>query len=136
MSALKPEGMDMKPARRLSAIAAMLVFSVSLARGQESPDPAVLAGNVANWPAPASWSPAARPASVQEREGGLRAEGLGTMATSPLPFVSITPCRVADTRGNGFTGAFGPPALVGNGPARTFNIPAGPCPGIPDSAGA
>jgi hypothetical protein len=58
------------------------------------------------------------------------------MATSPLPFVSITPCRVADTRGNGFTGAFGPPALVGNGPARTFNSTAGPCPGIPDSAGA
>jgi Chaperone of endosialidase len=58
------------------------------------------------------------------------------MATSPLPFVSITPCRVADTRGNGFTGAFGPPALVGNGPARAFNIPAGPCPGIPANAGA
>ena len=136
MSALMPKGMDMKSAQRLYAIAATLVFSVSLARGQESPDPAVLAGKVANWPAPPSWSPSAQPASVQGREGGLRTEGLGTMATSPLPFVSITPCRVADTRGNGFTGAFGPPALVGNGPARTFNIPAGPCPGIPANAGA
>lgn len=71
MSALKPEGMDVKSARRLYPIAAMLIFSVSLAGGQESPDPAVLAGNVANWPAPASWGPAARLASVQEREGGL-----------------------------------------------------------------
>jgi hypothetical protein len=127
--------MDMKSVQRLYAIAATLVFSVSLARGQESPDPSVL-GKVANWPAPPNWSPPAQPDSVKELEGGLTREGVRALSTSPLPFVSIAPCRVADTRGNGFTGAFGPPALVGNGPARTFNIPAGPCPGIPANAGA
>ncbi|HEU5251685.1 MAG TPA: hypothetical protein VFW15_16995, partial [Thermoanaerobaculia bacterium] len=98
----------MKSKQGLYVIAATLVFSVSLARGQQSPDPAVLAGKVANWPAPPNWSPPAQPISVQEREGGLRTEGLGAMATSPLPFVSIAPCRVADTRGNGFAGPFGP----------------------------
>src|SRR4029453_12553985 len=39
--------------------------------------------------------------------------------TSPLPFVGITPCRIADTRGNGFTGAYGPPSLAAGVP-RTF----------------
>ncbi len=127
----------MKCARQgLSVIAAALVFSASLAGAEDGSGPSGSRGRIPDWPAPPSWSPPAQPASVPEREGGLRTEGLGAMAASPLPFVSITPCRVADTRGNGFTGAFGPPALVGNGPARTFNIPAGPCPGIPDSAGA
>jgi hypothetical protein len=38
-----------------------------------------------------------------------------------LAFFPVTPCRVADTRtGNGFTGAFGPPSLVG---ATTRNFP-------------
>jgi len=57
-------------------------------------------------------------------------------ASSPLPFIAITPCRVVDTRGNGFTGDYGPPALVGNGPPRAFDISAGPCSGIPAGAGA
>jgi hypothetical protein len=44
---------------------------------------------IADWPAPPTWSPP-------------RSEGLATMsASSPLPFIAITPCRVADTRGNG-----------------------------------
>src|SRR5439155_19355429 len=54
-------------------------------------------------------------------------------AFPPLPFIAITPCRVADTRGNGFTGAFGPPALLANA-TRGFTI-AGQC-GIPASAAA
>jgi Chaperone of endosialidase len=126
----------MKSPHTLSVIAATLVFSVSLARGQEGPDPSAHARKIANWPAPAYWSPPAQPASVQEREGGVRREGVEALSTSPLPFIGITPCRVVDTRGNGFTGAYGPPALVGNGPARAFNIPAGPCPGIPAFASA
>jgi Chaperone of endosialidase len=125
--------MDMKPTRRgLSIIAAALVFAVSLARGEQPGLP----GKIADWPAPGYWSPPAQPVSVPEGERGLRTEGFRALSTSPLPFVSIAPCRVADTRGNGFTGTFGPPALVGNGPARAFNIPAGPCPGIPANAGA
>jgi hypothetical protein len=50
-----------------------------------------------------------------------------------VPFVGITPCRVADTRGNGFTGAYGPPSLIANA-TRSFTI-TGQC-GIPDDAEA
>jgi hypothetical protein len=89
---------------------------------------AALAQTIPNWPAPAFWEPPA-PQRVAGQVSPLA-------ASSPLPFIAITPCRVVDTRGNGFTGAYGPPALVGNGPARTFNIQAGPCPGIPSFAGA
>lgn len=126
----------MKTLQALSVIAATLVLSVSLARGEERPDPSVLVGKIADWPALPHWSRPAPPASLQRREGGVRTEGVEALSTSPLAFIGITPCRVADTRGNGFTGAFGPPALVGNGAARSFNIPAGPCPGIPANAGA
>jgi hypothetical protein len=53
--------------------------------------------------------------------------------TSPLQFVGITPCRVVDTRGNGFTGAWGPPLLTAGVP-RDIPI-AGQC-GIPANAPA
>jgi hypothetical protein len=53
--------------------------------------------------------------------------------TNPLPFIAVTPCRLADTRGNGFTGQYGPPSLVANA-NRSFTI-AGQC-GIPASAAA
>lgn len=78
---------------------------------------------ISNWTAPATWSPHARSA------------GLSTMgsATSPLPFIGLDPCRVADTRGNGFTGEFGLPALVADA-TRTFTI-AGQC-GVPSWAQA
>jgi len=88
----------------------------------------VVAEGIANWEAPPFWQPPA-----PERSAGL--VGLLT-ASSPLPFIAITPCRVVDTRGNGFTGDYGPPALVGNGAPRTFDISAGPCSGIPANAGA
>jgi hypothetical protein len=88
----------------------------------------LLADGGANWEAPPFWHP---PAS--QRPAGQA----GTLAaTSPLPFIAVTPCRVVDTRGNGFTGDYGPPALQGNGPPRSFAIPAGPCSGIPGNAGA
>src|SRR6266571_2279414 len=32
-------------------------------------------------------------------------------AAGPYQFYSVTPCRIADTRGNGFTGLSGPPSL-------------------------
>jgi hypothetical protein len=53
--------------------------------------------------------------------------------TSPFPFIGVTPCRVADTRGNGFIGQYGPPALVANA-TRSFTI-TGQC-SIPASAAA
>ena len=46
-------------------------------------------------------------------------------------FYPVTPCRVADTRGNGFENAFGPPALVAAA-TRAFQI-AGSC-DLPSSA--
>jgi hypothetical protein len=87
---------------------------------------AARAETVANWPAPAFWQPPA----PQRTPGRLSPFA----ASSPLPFIAITPCRVVDTRNA--PGPYGGPALVGNGPARNFNIPAGPCPGIPSFAGA
>ena len=78
---------------------------------------------IPDWPAPATWSPHSE------------SRGVSTMAavTSPLPFIGVTPCRVADTRGNGFTGQYGPPALVANA-TRSFTI-VGQC-SIPASAAA
>jgi endosialidase-like protein len=52
-------------------------------------------------------------------------------AAGESSFVGLTPCRLADTRGNGFAGAFGPPALA-TGAARDFPLQ-GQC-GIPSSA--
>jgi hypothetical protein len=53
--------------------------------------------------------------------------------TPPLPFIGITPCRVVDTRGNGFTGEWGPPNMTAN-QFRDFTI-ASRC-GIPSGAQA
>ncbi len=76
---------------------------------------------IPNWAAPATWSPP-------------RSRGVSTFSeTNPLPFQAVTPCRVADTRGNGFTGQYGPPSLAANA-TRSFTI-TGVC-GIPASAAA
>ena len=61
------------------------------------------------------------------------AEIQATVPTLPIAFVAIAPCRLADTRGNGFSGAFGPPALITQTP-RVFPV-AGHC-GIPSTAQA
>ncbi len=93
-------------------VALLTLFPASLALGAES---------VPNWPAPAFWSPPG-------------ASGVTALSvTNPLAFVGVTPCRVADTRGNGFTGAYGPPSLAANA-TRSFTI-AGVC-GIDASATA
>jgi hypothetical protein len=76
---------------------------------------------ISNWPAPATWSPP-------------RSHGVTTLSEAPpLPFIAVTPCRVADTRGNGFTGAYGPPS-IGADTSRPFTI-TGVC-GIPAGAQA
>src|SRR4029453_4104375 len=54
-------------------------------------------------------------------------------AAGPFQFYSVTPCRVADTRGNGFTGLSGPPSLSA-GAQRNFPI-AGLC-GVPSGPNA
>jgi hypothetical protein len=86
------------------------------------PAQAPASGAIPNWAAPPTWSPS----------GAHR--GMTTMdATPPLPFIGLNPCRVVDTRGNGFTGQYGPPALAA-GASRNFDL-AGQC-GIPPSASA
>src|SRR5215831_231928 len=73
-----------------------------------------------HWTAPPYWQ-----LSESERD----AAGPTPRAQSPansLVFVGITPCRVVDTRtGQGFSGAFGPPILVGAA-SRTFPIQSSP----------
>jgi hypothetical protein len=56
-----------------------------------------------------------------------------TVPTVTSYFIATTPCRAVDTRGNGFGGAYGPPALA-EGTPRDF-ILTGRC-GIPDTAQA
>ena len=60
--------------------------------------------------------------------------GIGTMTdvTSPRVFVGVAPCRIADTRGLGFSGQAGPPALTIS--TRTFQI-SGTVPGVPAQCG-
>jgi hypothetical protein len=77
---------------------------------------------IANWPAPATWSPSAS-------GGGIVAM---TDISLAIPFVAVTPCRIADTRGLGFTGQAGPPILdIGT---RTFQI-SGTVTGVPTPCG-
>ena len=78
-------------------------------------------------------SPEEGPAPRQS-ERVLSREGIAAaQASSPLPFIGLTPCRIIDTRGNGFTGQYGPPSLA-QGSARNFQF-LGQC-GIPFSAEA
>ncbi len=102
------------PSRKSSFLALAAVFL---------PMVALPGDGVPNWSAPATWAP-------QRASHGVTTLG---DVSSPLPFIAVTPCRVADTRGNGFTGAYGPPALVANA-TRNFTI-TGQC-GIPSGASA
>lgn len=66
----------------------------------------------------------------------LFGESISAMASVPSQdsrFITVTPCRVVDTRNP--VGAFGGPGMT-SGEVRTFNIPIGPCPGIPAAASA
>lgn len=63
----------------------------------------------------------------------LRVVALGSQS-SGVYFVPVRPCRVADTRGEGFSGDFGAPALNA-GTTRNFPIPQSAC-GIPFNAAA
>lgn len=81
----------------------------------------LLAENIKNWPAPATWSPT-------KSHGGLSTQDL----TNPLPFIALAPCRIVDTRGNGapITGGM----FTGGSDVRNYAV-AGIC-GIPSSARA
>src|SRR6476619_5801797 len=106
--------MNLKSSFRLVLLTEVvsLVLSAQLAR-QRDPLP------LKHWAAPLYWQPTQIPAPGQ----AVVATPADTPAYSaPLVFVAMLPCRVVDTRrGDGFTGAFGPPSLVG-GVSRTFPI--------------
>jgi hypothetical protein len=100
------------------------------------------AAAISNWPSPPYWLP--RKGNAESPDGSNADPSLAKSAleASPqalaasgaaLPFFALNPCRVADTRGNGFSGAFGPPSMPGSAP-RDFPI-AGQC-GIPSNARA
>ncbi len=105
----------------LRVLCLLILLGVFVAVGLEAQESAREA--IPNWPAPPTWSPG------QSDSGG---SGM-TDVTSPLPFIGITPCRIADTRGLGFTGQAGPPSLTAN-VRRTFQI-AGTVPGVPAQCG-
>jgi hypothetical protein len=104
----------MKLVRALSAALLLFLVSAAAIRAQSG---------ISNWPAPATWSPLGA-------DGGIHAM---TDVTPAIPFVAITPCRIADTRaGQGFSGQAGPPSL--NTGTRTFQI-TGTVAGVPAQCG-
>ena len=82
---------------------------------------------IENWSAPPLWSPGGAAGKVLS--GGdlalLGEQAVEAVPTSALPFMGIAPCRIVDTRGNGFTGTYGPPSLSA-GVSRDFVL-AGQC---------
>ena len=98
---------------------------------------AVDAEKIPNWTAPPNWkSPAAaRLENLAKSEKFRPFEVLGAeeLPTGPLPLFGIAPCRIADTRGNGFTGQAGGPALNAN-TTRAFQI-TGVVAGVPAQCG-
>jgi hypothetical protein len=106
----------MKLNRGFLLLSLLGVFGVAIARAQEPVQEAI-----PNWPAPETWSPH----SVSR--------GVSTMGavTSPLPFIGLAPCRIADTRNP--AGPYGAPALAAGVP-RNFTL-TGQC-GIPTAAAA
>jgi hypothetical protein len=124
-----------------AAVAALLTLYSSTAVFAQEPARVGLPDRVANWTAPPYWMPtpatekdamAFNAIAGQSAEARISPEAVQAVPTSPLAFTGINPCRVADTRGNGFTGQYGPPQITPAG--RTITI-ANVC-GIPAAAQA
>jgi hypothetical protein len=94
---------------RKAGIGALVLFASSFLLAQNVEIP------VTNWTVPPYRTPS---------------EGLSTMVdvNGPRAFIPVQPCRIVDTRNA--PGPYGGPALASN-VTRTFDIPAGPCLGIP-----
>jgi hypothetical protein len=92
-----------------------VVLTAQLARYR---DPVMLK----NWAAPLYWQPA-QAQQVPPSDTPLATTANVPLGTNALVFVAMTPCRIVDTRAaQGFSGAFGPPSLVGTAPGRAFPI--------------
>jgi hypothetical protein len=101
------KGREVKLRKQVLSVAAACLFLGTYTAAQDQAAPV-------QWEAPSTWEAASIP-------------------TAPLQFVAIAPCRILDTRGNGFSGQWGPPRL-GAGGVRSFVI-TGRC-GIPAEAQA
>lgn len=111
-------------------------FSIILATTAAASSPGGTSGvrnaTIPNWPAPPFWSAAPERASA----ASTRMPAATADLTGPLPFIPVTPCRLADTRWASYnSGAFlnGTPSLAA-GVTRTFFVK-GSC-GIPPGAQA
>jgi hypothetical protein len=89
------------------------------------------------WPAPLHWQPSQAENQIVASPGAFGNQvAEDTRPAKSLVFVGMTPCRVVDTRtGQGFTGAFGPPSLVGNA-VRSFPVQSSTTCSIPSIAQA
>src|ERR1700686_3237464 len=58
---------------------------------------------------------------------------VNTVPSAASHFITMVPCRILDTRNPG--GPFGGP-IMSQGETRSYNVPAGPCSGIPSNASA
>jgi hypothetical protein len=86
---------------------------------------------ISNWTAPPYWMPAG-----PHRGSESRSPEAVAVANPSLAFHATPPCRIADTRGFGFTGPYGPPSLNA-GAVRSFAVtsPGTTC-GIPSGVAA
>jgi hypothetical protein len=109
-------------------LVALLSASASIASVQAQDDDVF----VVPWSVPPYWMLPAKLAKSSS-EGGAQPASIEAVPTDALPFVGIPPCRIVDTRGNGFSGAYGPPGLTA-GVARDFVL-TGQC-GLPATAEA
>ena len=107
----------MAPSRRLGGLGFVCFFVAGLAFAQ-SPEP-VVDEVMTNWTAPPYWGPSVgKPAKDLDT---LDTEAVDVVPSPPMPFVATSPCRIADTRGLGFSGQAGPPALS-VGVTRVFQV--------------
>ena len=99
-------------ARRLS-IAAVVLLCCRTADSEQILERSAIRG----WPAAPLWI-SSHAIDLEKRNDARAAEPAATdgVPTAPLPLIAIAPCRIVDTRGNGFAGAYGPPGLVQGGP--------------------
>ena len=116
--------------RQFGATLVVLLCSVGVSGAQEMAS----LDTPTRWNAPPYWSAPAKPAGPKGPHlGTLDAEAADVVPSPPMPFVAINPCRIADTRGNGFTGQAGPPILA-VAVTRVFQI-GGTVAGVPTQCG-
>jgi hypothetical protein len=81
----------------------ILAFAFSLLHAQQPLEPPLR-----HWSAPLYWMP--QPGEIEHQRAARQDGSALPQAASifsfpgPMTFIALTPCRVMDTRGNGFTG--------------------------------